>query len=500
MNKFVTFASEIRANALLCSSMTVLLAACGGGSGEQDWSQPKQQAETAGYMVSSEAADAPASSAEAAPVDPLQATRADGEQAAPAAIAAPDQAAQMAAPAPASYSDNDFALLGYGAGDAMPNSASATAYGASDRAALAAAGAQGAEPAGAAQALPVIPPTTYKFYVAPNGNDSNPGSASAPFRTIARAARATRASTTVFVAPGTYAGGIKTTISGSASARIYFVSTTKWGAKIGVAGASGKTGWDNRGNYVDIVGFEVNGNGGKWTAGIYNGGSYDMIRANYVHHIAKGVGCTSAGGSAIGVDSYYKGVKSDVIGNLVHDIGPAGCRFVQGIYVSTSGSVKNNVAYRVAEGAIHLWHDANRVIITNNTVTTSNTGIIVGGGDFYHTKGPADYIAVHSNIVYDNKMGISEQGKTGRNNTYRNNLVFKNPTYDIRLKNGLTHSGTVASDPLFAAYTRSGTPDLRLSASSPAIGRGSPIEALDYDFLERPRNATTGFDIGAYQH
>ncbi|NHZ66686.1 choice-of-anchor Q domain-containing protein [Massilia genomosp. 1] len=496
MNKLVTFASEIRVNALLCSSMTVLLAACGGGSGEQDLSQAKQQTQTAGYMVSAEGA-----SAEAAPVDALMASRADGEQADASTVAAPGGAAQAADAAPSNYSEKDFALIGYGAGDAMPATASASAYGANDAAALAAATApQGPEVTVSAQAVPVIPSTTYKFYVAPNGKDSNAGSAAAPFKTIARAARATRGSTTVLVAPGTYAGGIKTTVSGAASARIYFVSTSKWGAKIVASGASGKTGWDNRGNYVDIVGFEVNGKGGKWTGGIYNGGSYDMIRANYVHDIAKGVACNSGGGSAIGVDSYYKGVKSDVVGNLVHDIGPAGCRFVQGIYISTSGSVKNNVVYRVAEGAIHLWHDANRVIITNNTVTTSNTGIIVGGGDFYHSRGPADYIAVYSNIVYDNKMGVSEQGKTGKNNTYRNNLVFKNATYNWQLKNGLTHTGTVSSEPLFVAYSRSGTPDLRLSSSSPAIGRGTPTEALDYDFLERPRNAATGFDIGAYQH
>ncbi|NHZ37887.1 DUF1565 domain-containing protein [Massilia rubra] len=494
MNKFVTFASEIRVNALLCSSMTVLLAACGGGSGEQDLSQAKQQTQTASYMASAEGA-----SAEAAPVDALMATRADGDQADASTVAAPDGAGQAADTAPSNYSEKDFALIGYGAGDAVP--ATATAYGATDAAALAAATApQGSDVTVSAQAVPVIPSTTYKFYVAPNGNDSSAGSAAAPFRTIARAARASKGSTTVFVAPGTYAGGIKTTVSGSASARIYFVSTTKWGAKIVASGSSGKTGWDNRGNYVDIVGFEVNGKGGKWTGGIYNGGSYDMIRANYVHDIAKGVACNSGGGSAIGVDSYYKGVKSDVVGNLVHDIGPAGCRFVQGIYVSTSGSVKNNVVYRVAEGAIHLWHDANRVIITNNTVTTSNTGIIVGGGDFYHTKGPADYIAVYSNIVYDNKMGVSEQGKTGKNNTYSNNLVFKNATYNWQLRNGLTHTGTVSSEPLFVAYSRSGMPDLRLSSSSPAIGRGTPAEALDYDFLERPRDTTTGFDIGAYQH
>jgi hypothetical protein len=192
-------------------------------------------------------------------------------------------------------------------------------------------------------------------------------------------------------------------------------------------------------------------------------------------------------------------VQSEVIGNLVHDIGPAGCTFVQGIYISTSGSVKNNVVYRVAEAAIHLWHDATNVIITNNTVTTSHTGIVVGGGDFYYTAGPDDYTAVYNNIVYDNYYGISEQGKTGVHNTYRNNLVYQN-TVNWTLRNGLTHTGTVTSAPYFVGYTKTGTPNLHLTSSSPAIGRGTATNAYPTDFDGRPRNSSTGYDIGAYQH
>lgn len=345
----------------------------------------------------------------------------------------------------------------------------------------------------------------YELYVSPSGNDSNAGTAAAPFRTLARAARATRPSTTVWVAPGTYEGGFKTTVHGTALSRIHFVSTSKWGARI-VPGAnsSNKVAWDNRANYIDIVGFQIDGSehrgGTRWANGIYSGGSYDVIRGNWVHHVGQNIACNGSGGSAIGVDAYYRGVKGDVIGNLVHDIGPAGCRFVQGIYMSTSGSVKNNVVYRVAEGAIHLWHDATDIVIANNTVAASNTGIIIGGGDFYFNKGGADNVHVHNNVVFDNKMGISEQGRTGRRNTYRNNLVYQNSRYDWRLANGLTHQGSVSSHPLLLDYQRTGTPDLRPSASSPAIGRGNPEHAPAVDFLDRPRNPGTGFDIGAYQH
>ena len=337
------------------------------------------------------------------------------------------------------------------------------------------------------------------------GNDSNPGTQAKPFKTLARGVRDVAAGSTVHVAPGTYEGGFKTTANGTASARIRYVSTKPWGAKIvPPANSKNAVAWDNRGSYVNIDGFEIAGTkagaGTKWRNGIYNGGSYVKILRNHVYDIARNNGCTSGGGAGINVDAYYKGKQSDIVGNIVHDIGPKGCRYIQGIYVSTSGTVKNNQVYRVAEGGIHMWHDARDVIITNNTVAACNTGIIVGGGDFYHTRTGNDNTHVYSNIVYDNKMGISEQGKTGKRNSYRNNLVFKNSTYNFRLQNGLQHVGTVSSEPFFAGYGKGGFMDLRLTKSSPAIGRGSDKFAESVDFNGRPRNHTTGFDIGAYQH
>jgi hypothetical protein len=351
------------------------------------------------------------------------------------------------------------------------------------------------------------PATTHNYYVAPTGNDNNAGTQAAPFKTLARAAKAaTTASTTVWVAPGTYAGGIKTTASGTAAGRIYWVSTTKWGAKVVPPSSStNNNAWDNRGNYVSIVGFDidgsVSGSGTKWTHGIYTGGSYGIVQDNHVHHIAKSVSCTSAGGSAINTDGYYGGVLNDVVGNVVNDIGATSCKYIQGIYISTSGKVQNNLVYRVGEAAIHLWHDANHVTVTNNTVTASTFGIIVGGGDFYKVRTGDDYTVVNNNIVFDNTYGISEQGTTGVHNSYSNNLVYQNAAYNISLKNGLTAKNTVATNPLFVSYSKTAaSPNLHLSSSSPAIGRGIATGALATDLDGKPRNATTGYDIGAYQH
>lgn len=343
------------------------------------------------------------------------------------------------------------------------------------------------------------------LYVAPSGSDSNPGTRAEPFKTLLRAAQAVTPGTTVHVAPGIYTGGIKTTTSGTAEARILFQSTERWGAKIVPRlDSQTSTAWNNRGDYVDIVGFDVDGSqyqgGIKWSTGVYNGASYNSIRHNHVHDIGLDIPCVSGGGAGIGVDSYYRGIQSEVIGNYVHDIGPGDCRFVHGIYASTSSMVKNNIVYRIAGVGIHLWHDANNVIITNNTVSAANTGIVVGGGDFYFTKGPNDNTHVYNNIVFDNKVGIAEQGLTGKDNAYRNNLVFQNPHGDWKLAHGRAHSGTVAAPPEFVAYSRNGTPDFRLSDKSPAIGRGTDLHAEAVDFHGVVRASSSGVDIGAVQY
>lgn len=365
-------------------------------------------------------------------------------------------------------------------------------------------GVQASPPSPEMPRAPGAPATAYHLYVSPKGADGNLGTEAAPFRSIARAAQAALPDTTVHVAPGTYNGGFRTGANGTPKARVYYVSTERWGAKIVPPPNSySVTAWDNRGNYVDIVGFEIDGTahqgGVQWLNGIYNAGSYDTIRDNHVHHIATNT-CTSEDGAGIALESYYRGIKSNVIGNTIHDIGPADCPSIQGIIVNTSGMVANNVVYRVSEAGIHLWRDAANVIVANNTVAMSNSGIVVGGGDFHYTAGPNDHTHVSNNIVYDNHKGISERGSTGKNNTYTNNLVFQNPGGDWRLSNALPHTQTVAAAPHFVDYNRNGAPDFRLASTSPAIGKGSAAHARSYDIKGEPRNAGTGFDIGAYQH
>ena len=351
---------------------------------------------------------------------------------------------------------------------------------------------------------PLAPPTTYHLYVASTGDDSNPGNESAPFLTITRAAQAALPDTTVHVAGGDYPGGFRTMVSGKEKSRIYFISTTPGAARIVPPIKSvSATAWENRGNFVDIVGFEFDGRayrgGQRWFNGLYSTGSRDSLRHNVIHHIATGAPCAATEAAGITVESYFKGVQAEVIGNKIYDIGPAGCAAVQGIAVNTSALVANNLVFRVANAGIYLWHDANHVRVFNNTVTGSTIGILMGGGDFYVTAGPNDYSDVSNNIVYDNNTGIVELGAIGKHNVYRNNLVFSNPARDWALAPGQQASGTVAADPRFKAYQRNVMPDFSLADASPAIGKGDPQHAHPVDY-NGTRRMVRHVDLGAIQH
>ena len=349
---------------------------------------------------------------------------------------------------------------------------------------------------------PAAPATRY-LYVSTAGADDNPGTKQAPLRTIKRAASLATPGTTVYVAPGTYPGGFVTTASGTAQERIRYVSSTRWGARIVPPKESrNNIAWRNRGDYVDIVAFEIDGQpsqaGTKWRTGISAVGSYNLVQNNHVHHIAQSDSdCTSNGGSGINSNNYYHGYHNAIVGNFVHHIGPENCKFISGIYMSTSGQVQNNVVYRNGNWGIQTWHDAADINISNNTVAYNGKGILVGGGGYYHLKGPADRIIVANNIVSRNsRHGIAEMGKVGDNNTYVQNLSYGNGI-DWMLKKGHVHTGDINAEPLLVDAARG---DFRLSSGSPAIDRALSIHAPQKDVLGVLRPQAGAPDLGAYEY
>jgi hypothetical protein len=350
-----------------------------------------------------------------------------------------------------------------------------------------------------------------ELYVSPSGSDTSSCSQSAPCRQISRAASLAGPDTTVHVAPGTYAGGFTTTASGTASARIKYVSDIKWGARISDSSESWVLWW-NQGSYVDITGFEIDGSGSLpvLRQGFYCDGSHVTFVNNKVHDIlttqAAYLAATSSGkgGAGIGMDNYNRAVDQSTIGNIVYNIGPNG-RFAppgaHGIYHNTPGIVMNNVIYDINGIGISTWHGAENVSIINNTVDNARRGgILVGSGDSGVGSGTGDGFTVANNIVTSSYGGISEGGQTGSNNYYINNLFYQNyarPNYSI--KTGHTPVGTINADPKFVANS-----DYHLQSGSPAIDAGvstvNGISAPSTDNDGNGRPVGNGYDIGAYEY
>ena len=327
-------------------------------------------------------------------------------------------------------------------------------------------------------------PARINFYVSTSGNDRGDGSASHPWKTLEKAAAMATPGAAVHVAPGEYQlndAELKTPVSGTASARIRYVSDAKWGAKL----RSTKTGhsavWWNQGDYVDIEGFDISGSG---AAGIYNEGSHTRIIGNHIHDIPA-PGCPENGGAGIN-DGNYGGSDDDIIGNTVHDIGDYNltCPRVHGIYHSNRGGhIINNLVFHNEGWGIHLWHAATHVIVAGNTVFSNAYGGIVVGADAADFAGGEkarvnDNTVVENNIVFQNGLrpdangyGILEYGAVGTENQYINNLVYKNSPADMKVLDE-NETGTIHADPQFVDYRPDGKGDYHLRPASPACSRG----------------------------
>lgn len=326
------------------------------------------------------------------------------------------------------------------------------------------------------------------YYVSPAGSDTNGGSLQHPWQTIQRAAAVAQTGATVHVAAGNYSGPITTETNGTATARIRFVSEPQWGAVIRAAGVD--IVWKNLADYVDIEGFDIGGSTANTCNGIINYASYVRIVGNNVHDVGHDT-TACIYGSGIVNHNNRAGRDNDVIGNVVHDIGDFRLtkQYRHGIYhANLRGHIWNNLVYHCEGWGIHLWHAANQVTISNNTVfNNAYGGILIGDGDDpggFPAGVVNDYTLVSNNIVYRNGLqpgasgyGIEEYGLTGRNNQYLNNLVYQNGPKDWRLQNGNEAVATIRADPQFVNYQPDGSGDYRLRPTSPGFNAATNIGA-----------------------
>jgi len=344
--------------------------------------------------------------------------------------------------------------------------------------------------------LEASPQAPADYYVSLSGSDSWPGTAAQPFATLAKAGSVVTAGGTVHVAPGTYASGPFTTSrSGTAAARIRYVSDVRWKALIRTTGTGMHIAWTNNGSYVDIEGFDLSCNG---RIGILSMGSFCRIIGNHVHDIpAADVG--GSGGAGINHGNYSAN-DNDMIGNVVHHVGPSGAtNTVHGLYHSNlRGRIVNNIAYKNSGWGVHTWHAANQVTISNNLLFENGRGgIIVGAGDSPGGVTADNFLVSNNILIYNGDTAVIEYGATGPNNKYINNLIWGN-VRGLVLK--VTPVGTLSADPKLVNYLENGGGDYHVSAGSPCIDAGTSQGApsTDLDGASRPKGA--GFDIGPYEY
>ena len=374
------------------------------------------------------------------------------------------------------------------------------------------------------------------YYVSLTGNDANPGTLSAPFRTFAKALTPLKPGDTLYIR-----GGLWTTqldlmsprvISGTSSAyvtiagypgetvTIRYADTVSpgWGP-IKARGAQGyltfenlvldgingpnKTGWQlppgnhhfilrnleiknfrSSGLYIEANDVQVinctihdqisvSGSTGERWYGIYaHHGSNLLLQGNKIHH--------NPGG---GVQLYPGPISNAVIrGNAIYNNNSLPSSVVGGIIVqgTSTTSISNTQIY-------------NNLVYRNGS---SSAGYAPGIQVTYYTNGTK----IWNNTVYaNNKWGIH----IGWNSTTVNTVVQNNISYGNTVGNYYNiGSGTIASNNITTdpGFVDAATNNFALRAGSVAIDRGARLSSVvtDYRNFQRPRGAS--HDVGGYEY
>jgi hypothetical protein len=341
--------------------------------------------------------------------------------------------------------------------------------------------------------------TNSSFYVATTGNDSNPGTPAAPWRTIQHAADTARAGSTVYVRGGIYEELVSIKASGNASdGYITFRSYPDETAVLDAthftpAGRAGVLTIQNR-SYVRIEGFEIRNfrtaehRLSPLGISVMGAGSHIELLKNNVHHIEQtfdGRDAPGRGGNGFGIAVYGTDAKSPITdliidGNEVHHLKTGSSESLV-----VNGNVTN---FRITHNAVH---DNNNIGIDvigfertapDPAVDQARDGVVSGnlvynitsrGNPAYGNEENSDgiyvdggtRILIEQNVMHDVDFGIelaSEHKDRATNYiTARNNLIYHCHTAGVSIggyapERGHTDHSTVVNNTLYENDT-SGT-------------------------------------------
>lgn len=364
------------------------------------------------------------------------------------------------------------------------------------------------------------------YYVAITGNNSNPGTLAAPFRTISKGMSVTVAGDTVYVMNGTYIEGLQIDHSGNSGAPITLsaypghspaIKNEYDGEVINVASARAYTpvGW------LIIDGFEIyNTYPGNKTqvVGISLYNVHDtIIRRNIIHDARQGIqgngknvtitrniirhngrfGVCATTPAVCNQDHgiYGSGSNWDITNNLIYDNLGYGIqiaaypfktgRYIDADYAGATGWLvaHNTIAYNHYRSAIVVWQSGATNGTFKNNIFYENAQKQVSGNaqgiDFY---GSGAGHVVQNNVFYATTPG----GTTWIADSGTSYSAFGNLT---------------TSNPLFvnAGADLPASPDFQLRSGSPAINAGISLPEVTTDFRGVGRPIQGAYDIGAYE-
>jgi len=305
------------------------------------------------------------------------------------------------------------------------------------------------------------------YYVSPTGNDSNPGTESLPWKTLAKAGSAATAGVTVYIKQGIYRERLVPVNSGTADGPITFTSYPGDSVIITGVGMTPAPDWSDGLvyirdlSYVKITGLRLLNS--AHVGILVEVSSHITIEKNYVDstyspgikvHASDNVtvdgnevvhGCLGLEEECISVSATK---ILEIRNNRVHD------GFTEGIDVkvgSSDGVVSNNEVYNQPVGRAGIYLDAwdsheFNIDVFDNISHDNGHGITCGAED----NGLLEAVKIHNNRVYRNRswgffvggMGI------GQSHSIKDVELYANLCYENDVGLFITGFGATSIDSL----------------------------------------------------
>lgn len=347
------------------------------------------------------------------------------------------------------------------------------------------------------------------YYVGTNGNDSNPGSADAPFQTLQQGVNHAFAGDTVVVQDGTYghvnavtggdgsaneAAAVTLNNSGAPGAPITITSEHQWGAVLDCEMICDAYIDLRNSSYVVIQYFVI-------TRG-YKEGIHSNDAANHVALVGNRIEyiANRPSSATTGLDGMYVNPNCHdffINANIFHDIGRTNVNQLDhGLYLhGTNFEVTNNVFYNIPHGySIQAADGLNNVLIANNTFAFPQGGGSDGQIMLWNTQ---SNLTIQNNIFYNpSNYAINRFASSVNGCSIGNNLVY-GASGMMADSTGCAVGLTGNVNPQFVNPNVAPF-DFHLQANSPAIQNGGLVAAVTNDLNGVLRAGQN--DIGAYQY